>query len=208
MLPLVFAPGTKYAYNNTGYLLLAKVIERVSGQSYDRYMTDQLFAPLGMKNTGIVTADRSVPGLVTGYSPGSSDASIQMLAAGIPLLKSGAEKSVPPTIMAGAHGEGGMYTTVEDLYRWDRALKGGSVISAASQAEIFKPGLGNYGFGWNIGMRFGESNQWHTGVLPGFVTYRSVSDVGCDRDRHGEHRLCPIHADQPRSLGPGARQTI
>ena len=168
-LPLDFVPGSRYHYSNTGYLLLAQVVERASGRPYDVYLREHLFVPAGMKNSGIVPVGRLVPHLATGYSA-DDGVSIQAIAAGIPLLESAAYRAMPASIVAGAHGEGGLYTTVDDLYAWDRALKLGTVIPLASQQEMFKPGAGNYGFGWTIGMRFGEVDQSHNGLLPGFVS--------------------------------------
>ena len=68
--------------------------------------------------------------------------------------------------MADDHAEGGLYTTVDDLYAWDRALARGSLVSKTTMDELFAPHRGGYAFGWSIGTRFGQLDQSHTGILP------------------------------------------
>jgi len=163
--PLDFPPGTKFSYSNTGYILLAKVIERVSGKSFADYMRTSVFGPLGMSASGIVPADRYVPGLARGYAV-SEDLSLTDIVAGLPPLN-GPYAPAAVADMAGAHGDGGMSTTVGDLFKWDQALY--SPALSGRIAELFAPKLG-YGFGWVIDSRYGLAMQSHTGAVPGYLS--------------------------------------
>jgi CubicO group peptidase (beta-lactamase class C family) len=165
--PLDFAPGTRFHYSNTGYLLLGAAIERVSGMSYAEYLRDHVFAPLGMADSGIIPAGETVPHLATGYSAGDNGTAAE-IAAGIPLLRGRFVRTLGVSIMAG-HADGGLYTTVDDLFAWDRALARATLLPAGDTAELFAPRLGSYAFGWVIGQRLGLRNESHNGVLPGFV---------------------------------------
>ena len=173
VLPLDFPPGTKFSYSNTGYLLLAKVIARVSGLPFEVYLRDHIFQPARMLNTGVLTGDRFMPGLATGYAGGGGK-SIADAAAGIPLLNDNYYRSAPLSMMADGHGDGGLVTTVRDLYAWDRDLRQNKTFSKETQQTMFAAGKGNYAFGWFIGTALGQSNQKHNGLLPGF---------GCQFDR-------------------------
>jgi CubicO group peptidase (beta-lactamase class C family) len=164
--PLDFAPGSKFSYSNTAYILLAKVIERVSGVSFADYMRANVFAPLGMRSTGIFPAGRNVPGLAYGYVP-VEDVPLNSIVAGL-TLRGGPFVQTPVADMTGAHGDGGMYTTVGDLYKWDQALY--DPKRATDVAEMFRPGLSRYGFGWFVDSAFGTTRQWHTGMVPGFLS--------------------------------------
>lgn len=163
--PLDFAPGTKFSYSNTGYILLAKVIEGISGKTFADYMRVSVFGPLGMSASGIITADRYVPGLARGYAV-SEDLPLSDIVAGLPPLN-GPYSPAAVADMAGAHGDGGMYTTVEDLFKWDQALYSPGLSGRI--AELFAPRLG-YGFGWFIDSRLGLAVQSHTGALPGYLS--------------------------------------
>lgn len=163
--PLDFTPGTKFNYSNTGYILLAKVIERVSGKTFADYMRANIFAPLGMRSTGIVPADRYVPGLARGYDV-NEELPLSVIVAGLPLINGPFVPSIFAD-MAGAHGDGGMYTTVEDLFKWDQALY--SPAFSNRIAELFTPKLG-YAFGWMAETRLGMAEQFHTGWVPGYIS--------------------------------------
>jgi CubicO group peptidase (beta-lactamase class C family) len=164
--PLDFAPGTKFSYSNTAYILLAKVIERVSGASFADYMRANVFEPLGMRSTGIFLANRNVPDLAYGYVP-DENVPLNTIVAGL-TLRGGPFVQTPVADMTGAHGDGGMYTTVGDLYRWDQALY--DPKRATDVAELFRPGLEGYGFGWFVDSAFATTRQWHTGQVPGFLS--------------------------------------
>jgi CubicO group peptidase (beta-lactamase class C family) len=129
-------------------------------------MRANVFEPLGMRSTGIFPTGRNVPGLAYGYVP-VEDVPLNTIVAGL-ALPGGPFVQTPVADMTGAHGDGGMYTTVGDLYRWDQALY--EPKRATDVAELFRPGLAGYGFGWFIDSTFGMTRQTHTGQLPGFLS--------------------------------------
>jgi CubicO group peptidase (beta-lactamase class C family) len=142
--PTAFAPGTNYQYNNAGYVLLAVVIERISGDSYADFLRQRIFAPLGMRNTGF----GALPGnVVVGYSRSLSG---EWRRGGIGYT-------------AGIEGAGGIYSTVDDLLAWRRALNTDRILSAASRHAMFTDYGHNYGFGWMFASKYGKQLIWHSG---------------------------------------------
>ncbi|HEX8386996.1 MAG TPA: serine hydrolase domain-containing protein, partial [Rubricoccaceae bacterium] len=115
---LLFDPGTDTAYSNAGYVVLGKVIERVSGQSYYDYVREHVFDPAGMTGTGYFTPDDDVPNLAVGYTknPIASEAESQ--------LAEGSVERSPNTSLLAYRGSsaGGGYSTAEDFLRLSRAL--------------------------------------------------------------------------------------
>jgi CubicO group peptidase (beta-lactamase class C family) len=132
--PLRFTPGEEFGYSNAGYSLLAAVIEKVSGQSYEEFMNKNIFAPAGMKFTGyrIPEWDKKV---VAHWYRGEKDN-------GTPL-----EKNYPQWHLL---GNGGILSTTEDMYRWHLALVEDKVLSGKVKKKIFTPFLNEYGYGWDI----------------------------------------------------------
>ena len=130
---LEFEPGSKFAYNNSGYFLLGAIIERVTGKSYEQALKDMIFDPVGMKNTGYDHHDTLIPKRATGYAltpKGYVNAAYL-------------DMSIP-------YAAGSMYSTVEDLYLWDQALYTDKLITAQSKELMYKPFLENYAYGWSI----------------------------------------------------------
>jgi D-alanyl-D-alanine carboxypeptidase len=144
--PLAFEPGTSYRYDNTGYAVLIRIIETVSGQSYGDYLADHLFRPLGMNDTGVDEFGRIVPGLATGYSLGSH----------------GWEEAQD------LRGLGDPYSTVGDMLRWRQGLFGGRVLSPGSLKLMTTDWGHGYGFGLRIARRDGHELILHAGGEPGF----------------------------------------
>ncbi len=155
-LPLDFAPGEKFDYSNSGYMLLGVVIERVSAQRYDDYLEQKIFKPIGMTRTYNSDTRALVPGRATGYYSVGTDFINARL--------------VSPTVDLGTSG---VYSTVGDLLLWDTALAADRLISRASRDAMFTAGKGDYGYGWFIGQRHGRSIQFHSGSDNGFSTYIS-----------------------------------
>jgi CubicO group peptidase (beta-lactamase class C family) len=156
--PLDFAPGEKYNYSNSGYHLLGLIIEKTSGASYARFLNDNIFRPLGMKSTGYDDSRALVPNRASGYTQtGDSFVNASYLNMAIP------------------YSAGSLYSTTEDLLRWDQALYTEKLISRKSLDEMFtpfketSPGSG-YAYGWNIGKRFGRQLVGHAGGINGFNT--------------------------------------
>ncbi len=132
--PLRFKPGEEFGYSNAGYSLLAAVIEKVSGQSYEEFMNKNIFAPTEMKFTGyrMPEWDKKV---VAHWYRGEKDN-------GTPL-----EKNYPQWHLL---GNGGILSTTEDMHRWHQALLEDTVLSAEVKKKMFTPFLNEYGYGWDI----------------------------------------------------------
>jgi CubicO group peptidase (beta-lactamase class C family) len=149
-----FPPGTAYRYSNSGYAVLAMVVEQLSGKSFASFLKDEIFTPLEMQNTvafekGIST----VPERALGYRV--EDDSVRF-----------SDQSLTSAVL----GDGGIYSSLEDLFRWDQALYTDRLISRASLERAFTPGLENYGFGWRIDAYRGHRRIHHTGSTCGFRT--------------------------------------
>lgn len=162
--PLEFTPGEKYSYCNSGYILLGYIIEKVSGKPYETYLQEHIFQPLEMKNTGYDHYSQIIKNRASGYymtGNGSINAAYMD--------------------MCNAYSAGALYSTVEDLYLWDRALYTEQIISKTSLDKIFTPFLENYGYGWQISELFNHKFVGHNGEINGFVTsiYRYINDDIC-----------------------------
>jgi CubicO group peptidase (beta-lactamase class C family) len=165
--PLAFQPGSTISYSNSGYELLGCIIEKVSGQTYPAFMQDHIFGPLGMSNTGIelpAPIDHSdymgpvpVKNLATGYNG----------APGHPELSH--------SLMFKLMAAGGIYSTAEDLLRFDQALYGDELLTPSYRNKMFSPAIvgknGNgYGFGWMIRKQFNRLCLRHDGGNNGFIS--------------------------------------
>jgi len=156
---LEFEPGSKFIYNNSGYFLLGAIIERVTGKPYEQVLKQNIFDPLGMKNTGYDHHDTLIPKRASGYSKtpdGYTNAAYL-------------DMSIP-------YAAGSLYSTVEDLYLWDQALYTDKVLSAQSKALMYKPFLENYAYGWAVANASFKQNDQpvqvisHDGGINGFST--------------------------------------
>ncbi|MFB1485208.1 serine hydrolase [Corallococcus sp. RDP092CA] len=127
---LEFEPGSKFAYNNSGYYLLGAIIERVTGKTYAEAVQERIFTPLGMKDSGYDVSTTVLPKRASGYER-SPDGYVNATYL---------DMSLP-------YAAGSLYSTVEDLYRWDRALYENTLLPEALKQRMFTPGLENYGFG-------------------------------------------------------------
>jgi hypothetical protein len=85
-------------------------------------------------------------------------------------LTDGHLEPVPHLPLAPPAGDAGLYSTVDDLYRWSRVMDGSALVPAAEASEVFTPGLQSYGFGWFVDKGFGHRRCWHNGILPGHVS--------------------------------------
>ena len=132
--PLEFAPGERFEYTNVGYTLLAAIIEKVSGQTYEEYLNQNLFKPAGMSFTGyrMPEWDKKV---VAHWYVGDTDN-------GTPL-----EKPYPYWNLM---GNGGILSTTEDMYKWDLALGSDDVLSADAKKKLYTPFLNDYAYGWDV----------------------------------------------------------
>ncbi len=156
---LAFEPGTKYAYNNSGYYLLGAIIEKLTGQTYAQAVQQRIFGPLGMKDSGFDVSATVLPRRASGYEP-------------VP----GGYANAPYLDMSQPYAAGSLYSTVEDLYRWDRALYLDTLLPAPLKQKMFTPGLEHYGFGWTIhSLRLHDGKTetpgiFHSGGINGFST--------------------------------------
>jgi CubicO group peptidase (beta-lactamase class C family) len=152
--PLDFAPGDRMSYSNSGYLVLGHVIERVTGGSYETFVTDNIFTPLGMKDSGYDSNTRVIQRRAAGYMPSPSG----------PVNAGYVHMSIP-------HAAGALYSTTEDLLRWEQGLFGGKLISAASLAKMTTPFKGDYALGVVVVTANGRKVVQHGGGIDGFNTY-------------------------------------
>jgi len=158
--PMNFAPGEAYSYTNSGYVMLGAIIEQLTGQSYEDFVQERIFTPLGMDNTYHGSFKKIIPNRVTGYAMGPN----------------GYENSsyLSMTIPGAA---GAIISTVDDLHTWNTALFAGDVVSMESLEEMMTPfilnngELSNYGFGLAIQSLRGQPMISHTGGINGFITY-------------------------------------
>ena len=151
---LLFEPGTKYSYNNSAYFLLGVILEKVTGQTYEQLLSERVFAPAGMKDSG--------------YD--STQPLLSKRAAGYDKRFDGTYANTAFLDMTQPYAAGSLYSTVEDLYRWDQALYEDKLLSAKSKERMFTPGLSNYGYGWVITTRDGVTTIEHGGGINGFNT--------------------------------------
>ena len=153
---LYFAPGSDYRYSNGGYALLALVVERAAGVRYARFLRERIFEPLDMRDTvafedGVSTIARRA----YGYSRGDD----------------GAWRRTDQSSTSAVLGDGGIYSSIDDLAKWDAALYDDRLLSDASRALAFaahtptgEPDVDAYGYGWRL---HGEM-LWHSGETIGF----------------------------------------
>jgi CubicO group peptidase (beta-lactamase class C family) len=165
--PLDFPPGTKFRYSNTGYLVLAQVVETAASKPFNAFVTERLLVPAGMRRAGLFDG-KSVPeGLATGYT--HPDLGWAKLVAGVP-LDAGHLVAVPRLPLTPPAGDAGLYATVDDLLAWSRAMDGGALVPRTEVDEVFTPGLDGYGYGWFVGEGFKRKRTRHNGALPGYVS--------------------------------------
>ena len=169
---VLFEPNTKWEYSNTGYALLASIIEKVSGMSYVDYLLTAIFKPLKMTNTFVYRrrfAPKKVANYVYGYVYSDSLKKY--------LLPDDLAETKMVVWLDGVVGDGTVNSTVIDLLKWDRALSSDKLISEESKTEIFTSSELNdksktdYGFGWFIQDNGVYGNLVkHTGGWPGYMT--------------------------------------
>ncbi len=151
--PLDDVPGTRWVYSNYGYTLAAMILERVSGQSYEAFMRERIFAPLGMNDTGVVVPPDKHGRYAYGYTTSKSGGELGTIMV---------DPSFGDPNVTWALGSGQIYSTTEDMARWDRALAEKKVTK---QELLFEEVLHDYGYGWVLGERSGVSYAWHNGAL-------------------------------------------
>jgi CubicO group peptidase (beta-lactamase class C family) len=157
----LFAPGDRFRYSNGGYALLALIVEAVAGRTFAELLSDNIFLPLGMSNTVAYEAGvTEVPHRALGYSK-----------------RAAAFEQTDQSLTSSVLGDGGIYSSVLDLFKWDQSLYGEKLIGREMLRQAFAahssvsdaPGSG-YGFGWYVENRGKEQRLWHYGATCGFST--------------------------------------
>jgi CubicO group peptidase (beta-lactamase class C family) len=162
--PMLNKPGEVFRYSNSGYVLLGRVIENVSGKSYEEYLNENILRPAGMEHTAIDHTPDLVPHRANGYRWDGE------------AIINAANGNPDHTYSAGA-----LRSTVDDMYRFDRALKEGKLFSPAITSKAwtgYEPWVApppfqveaRYGYGWMIGQEFGHRYVGHGGWVNGFVS--------------------------------------
>lgn len=151
--PLDFEPGSKWSYSNSGYILLALILEKASGLSYETYMQRNIFDPAGMKDSGHDTYEAILKHRASGYAE-----------------RNGKLENAPYHDMSIPIGGGDLYSTVEDMFRWDQALNSDKLAKPETIARMFIPVKNNYGYGWMIDQHLNRPRISHGGGINGFVT--------------------------------------
>lgn len=161
-LPRYFYPGRKFDYSNTGYMLLASIVEEVSGQRFDQFVTEQIFKPLGMNDSYVYCTglpDMEQRNHVLGYEKRWRKYRIM-----------GEDPN------NGTVGDKNVYSTVHDMYLWEKALTSEVLVCSNNLNEAFSPGRTRwrksipYGFGFRLKNNKKENLVYHNGLWNGFRT--------------------------------------
>jgi D-alanyl-D-alanine carboxypeptidase len=151
--PLEFEPGSKFAYDNSGYILLGYVVEKVSGQPYADYLRQHVFGPLRMTGSGYDQAGPIIPGRASGYERGPD----------------GSWRNAPFLDMSVPFAAGSLYSTVDNLLAWDQALYAARPLKPDSLKAMFSDYGHHYGFGFVIDKKWDQDRIWHNGGVNGFT---------------------------------------
>jgi len=160
-LNLYFTPGTRFSYSNTGYVILASIIERISGTTYDRFLKANIFDPLKMDHSYAYSPaiHKKKTNKISGYRAWGHR-----------------YRTIPNTVNDGAVGDKGIYSTIEDLYKWDQALYSDSLLTEENKKLAFQTAkLKNgyeypYGFGFRLKTIDSSRVVYHYGKWNGFRT--------------------------------------
>ena len=151
--PLIMQPGERYNYSNSNYNLLAYIIEKVSGKTYGEFLKENIFQPLAMKDTGHDgQAETLLKNRASGYVP-----------VGVSELE-----NAPYLDWTSKTGNGSLYSTVEDLYKWDRALYTERLLKKPTLERMFTAHIEGVGYGWFISKRLNRRAIRMSGRSPGF----------------------------------------
>jgi CubicO group peptidase (beta-lactamase class C family) len=165
----LFKPGTKYSYSNTDFAILGYIIQKVSGEAYAHYMRTHVWNPLGMTSTGIASH---------GIFYTLAHPALPYKSWGVAEPHDNKNEATPA---------GGMYASLRDMYRWDRALDTEALLLHSSYKSYFTGNPvtaccishGEYGNGWVFQTQNGRQLIWHNGLLPGVKTYNGRYPASC-----------------------------
>ena len=161
---LNFQPGEKFEYSNTGYLVLASIVEKVSNQHFRDFLKENIFEPIGMSHTTLFNYqegdDANMPERVFGYKKRKKEYMLNDY-----------------HLVNDVRGDGGIYSTLNDLYKWNMALVNYKVLPKEYLDEAWSSGTlnngkkTNYGFGWSLGDKTKPKAVSHSGGWVGFTTF-------------------------------------
>jgi CubicO group peptidase (beta-lactamase class C family) len=151
---LDFKPGEQFRYSNSNYALLGHIIERVSGKTYGAFLQENIFGTLKMNASGYDSTSAILKQCAQGYER-----------VGDKLI------NVDQVDLSVSYAAGGVYSTVEDLYRWSQALSNGKLVSEKTLAAMSTPFKNNYAYGLIVDEQFGRKQISHSGSIDGFVTF-------------------------------------
>ncbi|GEJ44180.1 serine hydrolase [Chryseobacterium sp. ON_d1] len=162
---LDFIPDSQFKYSNSGYIILAQIIEKVSGKSYPDFIREQIITPLKMNNTYVYESNTVIQNRASGYN----------------------KQKKPDDYSILTTGDGGIYSTPEDLYKFDQALRNYTLINKENTIMMYSPfqltsgQTSNYGFAWFLENESGEKSVMHTGGLNGFkaLFWRDLKNNSC-----------------------------
>jgi len=150
-----FPPGSKYRYSNTAYAMLAMLIEDTSGMPFARFLQKHIFEPLGMDNTVAYQSGVStVANRAYGYT-----------------VENGEVRFSDQSTTSAVLGDGGVYTSLRDYYKWDQALYTERILSQESLRQMWTGNFGDYGLGWRVDSKNGHRRLHHDGSTSGFRNY-------------------------------------
>lgn len=157
-----FAPGTSWAYSNSGYAVLGLIVAKVSGEPFGKFLHDRIFEPLHMNDTlAYVNGENTVPHRAYGHAK-----------------RDGQFSETDQSSTSATLGDGGVYSNLVDLAKWDEALEKHTLLGADAMAAALVPVKPDhppatpvsYGFGWFLDPYRGRARMWHTGSTIGFHT--------------------------------------
>lgn len=157
--PMDFEPGTGYRYSNTGYFLLSLLVERLEGAPLGEVLQERIFGPLRMTQSRMADPEDIIPHRAAGYYVDGTGKLVNRDA----------------TQTSSTLGAGGLVSTIHDMVKWDAALYGSELLSAASREAMWTPAIlpdgtnTQYGFGWRTGEHQGRKTVGHNGMVAGFV---------------------------------------
>ncbi|HTJ22897.1 MAG TPA: serine hydrolase [Gemmatimonadaceae bacterium] len=151
--PLDFQPGERWNYSNSGFVVLTYVIEKASGQPYATFVRDNIFTPLGMTESGYDSNSEVIAHRASGY-----------------VFENGHYANAGYINMTVPQGAGALYSTTEDLLKWEQGLFGGKLLTPASLKKMTTPFKNNYAFGLEVDTTPGHRVIQHGGGIEGFNT--------------------------------------
>ncbi len=164
--PLRFTPGERFEYSNSAYLLLGQILEEVSGKGYAELMHEQVFEPFAMRDSGYDLSTALIPHRAQGYTRANDVVHNAVF-----------------VDMRGVFAAGALFSTVEDLAKYDAGLTAGKLLSAELYEKLYTPVKNDYAYGWVIEPHEGGRYIWHNGGIDGF----SANLTRCP-----EHKTCVV----------------